>query len=197
MSTNTKERSSNWAFILYPESAPSEWELLLKRLLIPVAISPLHEPTNDQGEFEKKPHHHVFLKFDSLQSYSQVYDITHDLLNATVPQKVRSPRAMIRYFCHKDDPEKQQFEFADITTMNGFDINLYVNSTEAEVLQNISRVTELINGMEIIEYCDLVDYLVKNDMHDLFASVRHNASFYQYYITSKRHKFYRSFENGK
>lgn len=45
-------RTRNWAFICYPDSAPDNWKVVLKSFHIPCAISPLHDkdlnPTGDE-----------------------------------------------------------------------------------------------------------------------------------------------------
>ena len=115
------QRSSKWAFIAYPDSVPDNWKEIIKSYHIPVAISPLHDKDlNPTGE-EKKAHWHIMIEFESMKSYEQVREITSQL-NGTIPQIVHSPIGMIRYFIHKDNPEKFQYDWADITVYNGFDL---------------------------------------------------------------------------
>ena len=42
-----KEKSRYFTFLLYPESIPSDWEMKLELLGIPIAISPLHDKDID------------------------------------------------------------------------------------------------------------------------------------------------------
>ena len=54
-----KGRTRNFATVIYPESAPSDWKEILNQEFIPAFISPLHDrDTNPTGE-PKKPHYHV------------------------------------------------------------------------------------------------------------------------------------------
>ena len=49
MSKNVKKR--NWAFVLYPESAPEDWKEQLRLSGLQGAISPLHDKDiNPTGE---------------------------------------------------------------------------------------------------------------------------------------------------
>lgn len=38
-----KEKSRYFTFLLYPESIPSDWEMKLELLSVPMAISPIHD----------------------------------------------------------------------------------------------------------------------------------------------------------
>lgn len=40
---SNKTKARNFAFILYPESIPSDWIDCLSRVGVPMAISPLHD----------------------------------------------------------------------------------------------------------------------------------------------------------
>ncbi len=56
-----KEKARYFTFLLYPESIPSDWELKLETLGVPIAVSPLHDKdkSNVEGQKYKKPHYHV------------------------------------------------------------------------------------------------------------------------------------------
>ena len=50
----------SWAFVMYPDSMPDNWEEIISSTGLPMAISPLHDKDiNPTGEI-KKPHYHVF-----------------------------------------------------------------------------------------------------------------------------------------
>ncbi len=102
------DRSSTWAFIVYPESAPKDWKKLLKLSCIACAISPLHNPDNTGSEEEKKQHYHILLNYESLKSFDQVKSITITL-NATNPIIIQNPSGYYKYMIHACNPEKEQF----------------------------------------------------------------------------------------
>ena len=86
---NLKKR--NWAFVLYPESAPEDWRERLKISGLMSAISPLHDrDVNPTGE-PKKAHYHVLLVYSGPTTYGAVEKFTKSL-NATIPQALESVR---------------------------------------------------------------------------------------------------------
>ena len=111
MAENTKKR--NWAFVLYPESAPKDWREQLKLSGLLAAVSPLHDKdVNPTGE-PKKPHYHVVLMFEGKKSIAQVTEI-FDTINGVGCEVVKSLRGYARYLCHLDNPEKAQYEPSDV-----------------------------------------------------------------------------------
>lgn len=119
-SNHKDARKRNWAFVLYPESAPDNWREMLRDEKVPGFVSPLHDKdTNADGEV-KKAHYHVILAFKGLKSFSQVKEIT-DALNAPIPQECKDIRAYARYLCHLDNPEKAPYEISDVECLGGAD----------------------------------------------------------------------------
>jgi len=115
-----EQRKRNWAFVVYPDSAPQDWREQLRGMLVPGFISPLHDSdVNADGE-PKKPHWHVMLTFKGLKSYDQVKEIT-DALNAPAPQECKDTRAYARYLIHADNPEKAQYQVGEVESLGGAD----------------------------------------------------------------------------
>lgn len=181
-------RTRNWAFITYPDSAPENWKELLKAYHIKTAISPLHDKDLNPTGDEKKPHWHVYLEFDSVKSFEQVKEITLQL-NATVPQAVQSPVGMIRYFIHKDNPEKHQYDFADIEIYNGFDLSKFDSYTESELDNIFAEICLYIDSSGITEYADLCAYAIENHFDDWYRTVRKNTTYFNAYISSRRNQY--------
>ena len=127
---NMKKR--NWAFVLYPESAPENWKELLQQTGLGIAISPLHnKDINPTGE-TKKAHYHIILTYDGPTTYNNVRSLT-ELLGQPIPQPLEQVRGYYRYLTHKDNPEKAQYDEKDIITYNGFNIQDFVELTSSEV----------------------------------------------------------------
>ena len=182
------KRSSKWAFICYPESAPENWQELLKSYFIPFAVSPLHDKDLNPTGDEKKPHWHVFIEFDSLKSFDQVKEIT-DICNGTIPQVVHSPVGMIRYFIHKDNPEKHQYNWSEVSVYNGFDLEKYDSYTDSEIDHIIAEITQFIDDQTITEYADLIEYSRNPDnehFEDWYRTIRKNTLFFYTIISSNR-----------
>lgn len=154
---NVKKR--NWAFVLYPESAPADWREQLRQSGLQVAISPLHDrDTNPTGE-PKKPHYHVILVYGSPTTYNNVKSFTNGKLGQTIPQPLEQLRGYYRYLTHEDNPEKVQYDKADIVTLNGFNIQDFVEMTKSEVTRYIRDLQQFVRDNDIIEYADLLDAL--------------------------------------
>ena len=111
---DTKDnRVRNYATIVYPESAPEEWQEILYRHCVPAFISPLHDrDINPTGE-PKKPHYHVMLMFDGKKSVEQAQEV-FQTIGGVGCEIVKSIRGYARYLCHLDNPEKAQYEPAAV-----------------------------------------------------------------------------------
>lgn len=183
----TKKRT--WAFVLYPESAPKDWREQLKISGLVAAVSPLHDKDmNPTGE-PKKAHYHIILVYSGPTTYNAVAKFTTSL-NSTIPQALESVRGMYRYFSHKDNPEKYQYSENEITCINGFNIADLVELTRSEVNEVKTSILKLIREIEIIEYADLIDFLVDNEMLVEYDVAVNNTFFFNSYIASRRHSYH-------
>ena len=88
------ERTRNWTFLVYPESAPENWRDILDEEHIQWVESPLHDKDDNANGEQKKPHWHILLLFEGNKSYEQVKELT-DKLHATIPQKCASAQALL------------------------------------------------------------------------------------------------------
>lgn len=181
---NVKKR--NWAFVLYPESAPADWREQLQKTGLSCAISPLHDrDVNATGE-QKKPHHHVMVFYQGPTSYNVVKRLT-DGLNQPIPQVVEQVRGYYRYLTHMDNPEKAQYSPSEITTLNGFDIGDYVDMTKSEVTKTLRALMDYIRDNDLMEYADLMDMTmcegVPPEWFDVAAS---HTLFFTGYLKSRR-----------
>lgn len=192
MAENVKKR--NWTFVLYPESAPADWQERLKISGLMVAISPLHDKDiNPTGE-SKKAHYHILLVYSGPTTYNSVAKFTASL-NATIPQALESVRGMYRYFSHKDNPEKYQYDERDIITLNGFNIADLIELSKSEVNEIKTNILKLVRELSIVEYADLVDFLIDNEMHTEYDVAINNTFFFNSYIASRRHGYSTNINN--
>lgn len=180
------KRFLSWTCVVYPgESLPENWKSILGNLMIPWAISPLHdEDVNADGEV-KKVHRHLLLSFHSVKSYAQIEEITRRL-GAPAPQPCREIRGMVRYFLHLDNPEKAQYNRENIEYGGGFDLENALKATATEEEEILSELYELIRINWITEFCDLVEYVSKE--HKEWRTILRKNSFYlTQIIKSQRH----------
>ena len=131
---------------------------MLKQSGLKVAISPLHDKdTNPTGE-PKKPHYHVIVSYDGPTTFGNVESLTKRL-NQPIPQPLEQVRGYYRYLTHEDNPEKAQYDKADIRTLNGFNILDFVELTKSEVTKYIREIRRFICDNDITEYAALLDIL--------------------------------------
>lgn len=182
---NVKKR--NWAFVLYPESAPADWLEQLQLTGLQCVISPLHDcDINPTGEL-KKAHHHIIVVYQGPTSYNVVKQLT-DRLNQPIPQPLEQIRGYYRYLTHKDNPEKAQYDDKDIKTINGFNIADFVELTNSEVMEIKTKLQQLIINLNLLEYCDFMDYLLENELKLEYDVASRNTYFFEKYISSRRNK---------
>ena len=183
---NVKKR--NWAFVLYPESAPADWREQLQKTGLPCAISPLHDrDVNATGE-QKKPHHHVMVFYQGPTSYNVVKRLT-DGLNQPIPQAVEQVRGYYRYLTHMDNPEKAQYSPSEIITINGFDIGDYVDMTKSEVLKVCRALMDYIRENDVMEYADLMDMTMCEGVPPEWFDVASSRTlFFTGYLKSRRYR---------
>lgn len=183
-------KKRNWAFVLYPESAPENWREILTQSGLQAAISPLHDKDlNATGE-PKKAHWHVIACYQGPTSYNVVCKLSQETLKGTIPQPLEQVRGYYRYLTHKDNPEKVQYDEKDITTINGFNILDYVEMSRSEIAEKKREIHKFIRDNDITEYSDLMDLLLDAEMyaeHDIAAS---NTMFFNSYLKSRAFKKY-------
>lgn len=183
------ERSSKWAFIVYPDSAPSDWLKILKLSFVSFAVSPLHSPDSSGSEAELKQHWHVLLDFDSLKSQEQVEKIIY-VTNGTKPQIVNNPSGYYQYMIHINNPEKEQFKngFDAIEKYNGFNGDKYEKYSEKQLDAIFTDIVNIIEDNNITEYSQLVGLIInpEYDKQDYLRIIRHNTIFFNTFISSRR-----------
>lgn len=159
-------RSSNWNFILYPESAPENWVDIINETHIEWVSSPLHDKdTNPDGEI-KKAHYHITLLYPSLKSYSQVTDLVVDTLKCPIPIKCNSVKGSIRYMVHKDNPEKFQYCWNDIKCYGGVDLQSLCAPTHTERMLIQKDIIKFVRDNEITEFEEIVNIALDTNNDD-------------------------------
>lgn len=133
--------------MVYPESAPVDWEAILRGKHIPAFISPLH----DQDFFDKgpekgkpkKPHYHVMIMFEGKKTKDQALAI-FDEIGGVGCEVVESIRGYARYLCHLDeDGLKPLYSVSDVKELSG------ANYSKVCDLQDRIRIMN-----EIMDWCD-------------------------------------------
>lgn len=178
----------SWAFVIYPESMPENYEEIITDTGLPLAMSPLHDKdVNPTGE-PKKPHYHCIVYYENATTLKNVKENVCDRLNGTIPIKLESMRGMYRYHIHLDNPEKYQYDDRDRKFFNGFDIDMASKLTRTEINKIIKEIHTFINDNNILEYIDLLDVLKDNDLTNLYDVAIANTLLFKSMLDSKRNK---------
>lgn len=150
-----KEKSRYFTFLLYPESIPTDWQLQLELLGIPIAISPLHDKdkSNVEGQLFKKAHYHlIYVAKNPVTADSVRVKIKRCLGDKSIAKVEiikKSIENVYLYLTHesKDAVEKKKHVYSksDIVLLNNFDIDRYITLDVEEKDYILDLVCNLID----------------------------------------------------
>lgn len=184
MAKDVKKRY--WAFVLYPESAPDDWKEQLQQTGLQFCYSPLHNSDIDPNGELKKEHYHIILAYSGPTTFKNVSSLTASL-NQPIPIPLESIKGYYRYFTHKDNPDKFQYDEHDITHVNGFNLVDYCDLSKFEVNEIKKDIVNIIKNNNITEYSKLIDLFISEENMAYFDVACNNTLFFNKYITSRRH----------
>lgn len=148
-------RTRNFATVVYPDSAPSDWMDKLDRLHIAAFISPLHDKDMDPDGGLKKSHYHVMLMFESPVEYETRVAPIFAEIGAVGREMVNSARGYARYLCHLDNPEKFQYSPSEVRCIGGADY-YGVTSLPTDDMKMLGEVFSYIQEHEIYSLAELL-----------------------------------------
>ena len=181
------EKSRFFDFLVYPESAPDDWVGILRRSHCAFALSPLHNPDDEQS----KPHYHGIF-------YSGNGPITLDAAKKKIPSDVpangyvevtASSSGYQRYLIHLDDPEKEQFPEGvnAITLINGFPLDLTRDLSKAEKAEIRKALLDIIRENGVTEYSKFIFGLMDMGDPDMLDYACNHTILFKSVISSVRH----------
>lgn len=181
----TKVKARNFAFIIYPESIPEDWEDSLSKLGAPMAVSPLHDLDETERKFEdmsenekaivrnggkvfKKPHYHVlYIARNPVTAESVRIKVKRALGNNSIShiEIVDSVEYYFQYLTHESSDaikkNKHKYDKKDIRYINDFDIDRYIVLDENQkrelknLLLNIIRKNHLVNVIHLLDFIEV------------------------------------------
>lgn len=173
-------------FLVYPQSAPADWEKILEDSLGDYAISPVHNGDDDIS----KPHHHVIYKHGNPCSL----DFAKSVIPSVVPangyvEPCMHPGNAQRYLIHLDQPEKEQFPGGvnAIRVLNGFPLDLTRELTKIEKQEIRSKCFAWIVDNSILEYAEFLDSLLELGNPDMFDYAFNHTIAFNAYLKSRRY----------
>lgn len=154
------QRHPNWTAVVYPESAPADWRDRLDEHHIEWVESPLHDRDVNPDGTLKKPHWHIAMRFDCVKTYEQVMELLKPI-NAPSAKYVQSMKGLLRYFTHMDNPEKAQYNAADIKAHGGFDVSAALAPTATETTEIVREMMRFVVRYKVTEFAELVVYAME------------------------------------
>lgn len=203
----TKVKARYFAFILYPESLPVDWEERLIRLGISMAISPLHDKdkSNVEGQIYKKPHYHVlYIAKNPVTAESVRLKVKRVLGNQSIAhiEIIDSVEYYFQYLTHEsaDAVKKNKYKYdkKNITYINDFDIDRYITLDENQkrelknLLLNIIRKEHLVNVIHLLDFIEV--HGLENgiqSMRDVNDVITANAGGFRLYFDANYQMGYR------
>lgn len=151
-----EKKSRGWLTVVYPESAVSGWQSLLAERGGQALISPLHDKdVNADGEV-KKAHYHVLLIWQGPASKSVAEGVV-SLIGGVGCLPCISMRGTARYLCHMDNPDKYQYDRADVQQIGGIDYDDIVNSSSDD-LSTLYDIFDWIDETSCVSFRDFIFY---------------------------------------
>lgn len=166
-------KARNFAFIMYPESMPDDWEKILGDWHIKILISPLHDADVNADESEKKPHYHVIIIFDGPATAARAQAVA-DSVCGTIILPVASLRSYARYLCHMDNPEKAQYDVCEVRCMGQVDY-LDIVASAADVDAIITEMEQWCDENGVFSYAQLCRY-ARNEKPQWARILRHRCT---------------------
>ena len=166
-------RTRNFATVVYPESAPADWMDRLNDYHVAALVSPLHDrDTNPSGE-PKKPHYHVMLIFEGPKEFETQVKPIFDDIGGVGREMVNSARGYARYLCHLDNPEKAQYDPAEVRCMGGADY-YGITNLPTDDIKMLGEIMSYIREQEIYSFAEFLEgcQLLRPDWYSLAALSR-------------------------
>ena len=186
ISDSQELRSNTWTFCIYPDdSAPDNYEKIISNWLIPVLMSPIHDKDINGNGMEKKKHIHLMLYFGkgANKSYKQVMKYVNQV-NGCPCEVVHNSVGLIRYFIHKDNPDKFQYSISDLKSFYGFEYSqAFETSNDENVL--FDYIEKFCEDNRIYNYYQLTLILKRAGLINELNFLRRHSMHIRYYLTDK------------
>ena len=157
---DNKKRTRHFATVIYPESAPIDWKVRLQEQCVPAFISPLHDEDINADGTKKKKHYHVIIMFDGVKSEKQAKEV-FDTIGGVGVEVIKCVRAYARYLCHLDNPDKAQYDIADVISCSGADYYTLIASA-IDKCTAIGQMLDFCMESDIDSYAELLIYAKEN-----------------------------------
>lgn len=158
-------RTRVFAIVVYADSAPDDWRERLVQEHVQALISPYHDQDVNPDGTQKKPHWHVLILFEGVKTEDQVNEMLDRVLGPNrvkVFENVQSTRGYARYLCHLDNPEKAQYDKADVEEICGADYEELITLASSNRAR-LKDIMAYVRTSGITYYHELMDYCMENE----------------------------------
>ena len=185
-----KLRKVWWAY-LYEDSAPENFLDLMRESGMEGLAIRHDKDTTAAGEV-KEPHWHVVVRFShAVQAKEAKEVLTSFGCKEQSVQYRDSWTAVARYLCHLDDPDKHQYDPADVVEFGGADYLAAINRT-ADKYRIVAEmqdwvVAPMADGERPRSFGDLNDYARAESLEWFMALCDTSAVIMREFCKSKRY----------
>lgn len=187
VSESQELRSNTWTFCIYPDdSLPDNYLNIIDNWHIPVLISPVHDSDVNGNGMEKKKHIHVMIYFGKGQnkSYKQVMSYV-EKLHGCPCEVVHNTVGMIRYFVHRDNPEKHQYDVQDLKAFCGFQYIEAFETLATDENQYFNFIENFCEDNKVYNYYQLTIILKDHGLINELNFLRRHSNHIRYYLIDK------------
>lgn len=180
-------RSNTWTFCIYPDRGlPSNYKEIIGSWCIPTLLSPVHDSDVNGNGMEKVKHIHVMMYFGkgANKSYSQVMKFV-EKLDGCPCEVVHNSVGLIRYFVHKDNPEKVQYDIKQMQSFFGFQYMEAFNNNIADEDLLFDFIENFIDDHFVYNYYQLTKSLKEHGMINELNFLRRHSMHIRYFLTDK------------
>lgn len=180
-----KQRAIWWGYG-YPDTMPDNWRELASESGYELLAMFHDQDVTLDGEL-KEPHWHIAVRL----SHAGTID---DAKEALLPLGVKEPsvqwrdswRAVARYLCHLDDPNKTQYSPDHVLEFGGADYMTAINR-QKDKYRIIAGMKQWVRETDCTSFAKLFDHAEENDMEWFMALCDNCAVIMREYIKSRRY----------
>lgn len=149
-------RYRNFATIVYPESAVSDWQEILSSYHVPAFVSPLHDQDVLPDGTKKKPHYHVMIMYEGVKTRDQAIEVLSSF-GGVGCEIVGSISGYARYLCHLDELTKVHYSIDDVRSFAGADY-YHIASLPSDRYKMLDEMVDYCVKNNVISFTDFVNY---------------------------------------
>jgi hypothetical protein len=182
---NTKTRTYTGVF--YPGEGVVPLVPLIehmKAVMLPGIISPIHAADDKQT----KPHVHFMVDYPNAVRLETARSDYGEVAANGYLEPVRSRKAMMRYFLHLDDEDKEQLNQEDVLTVCGAIFDTTQDLTADDIQRILIEIQDYCDQAHILEYADLCKVTRLAEKYDWYRVVTSHTIHYAAYFRSLRNK---------